>query len=579
MVAQSRAVPAAPLAPPPPGSALARFWGEQSGTLTIFGLMFLILMIMMGGIAVDLMRYESKRTALQNTLDRATLAAASLTQDRDAETVVRDYFRKAGMTDELRSITVTQGLNFRNVEADADVETNPAFMHLMGISSMDAYGLSQAEQRINNVEIMLVLDVSGSMASNSKLTNLKNAANAFVSSVLTNDVEHKVSIGIVPFNGQVNLGPTLKSYFTLTDANGTTGVDCVDLPASAYVSYAIPRDLALSMTANADTYSGSSATAPAETNKWCPTVNTAVSPTVYYTGNPAGSGGNIVRMPQQDIATLQGYVNGLVAVGATSINAGMKWGMTLLDPSMQGVYQSYMDAGLMPATMTQRPLAYDHEDAMKVIVLMTDGEHFAEERVNSTGSTNYKSGTSPIWKANDGRYSIFHASKVDSSTATTLCNSRPFWVVHLSAWQSRPWNGTAPANTDCYQPSPSPAYTLTTAQTWPQVWAALRVAYVAQYMYANAVGGSASSWLATFRTQTATTTMDSQLQTACAAAKAQKVIIYGIAFEAPSNGQTQIRQCSTDPDSGSHYFDATGIQISTAFAAIANNISQLRLLQ
>lgn len=557
---------------------LSHFFRAETGSLTVFAIMFLLLMITMGGIAVDLMRYEARRTSVQNTLDRSTLAAASLTQDRDPKAVVNDYFLKAGVYSSLRSVKVTQGLNFRNVAAKAVVATDPIFLQMTGIPRFDALGVSTAEQRINNVEIMLVLDVSGSMASNSKLVNLQNAAKSFVSTVLTNDLDHKISVGIVPFNGQVNLGPTLGNYFTLTDSNSTDGISpqagvyCVDLPSSVYSTYAISRTLPLSMTANADTYSSSSSTAPAESNKWCPGT---------YSGTPAGTGGNIVRMPQQDVATLQGYISGLAAVGATSINAGIKWGMTLLDPSMQAVYTSYVTAGAMPATMDTRPLAYNAKDSMKVIVLMTDGENFAEDRVNASGTIagvtyNFKSGLSPIWLATDGRYSVFHTTKVDNTNATTLCNSRPYWVPHLSAWHSRPWNGTAPLSTDCYVPSPATPYANTTAKTWPQIWSALRVQYVAQTFFATPLSISFNTVLAAMRTQTATTTMDTQMQTACSAAKANGIIIYGIAFEAPTNGQTQILNCSTSP---AHYFNASGIQITTAFSAIANNISQLRLTQ
>ena len=566
-----------------PFARLRSFRRQEAGGLTIFALTFMLLMIMMGGIAVDVMRYETRRTSLQNTLDRSTLAAASLTQDRDAKMVVEDYFRKSGDLNYLRSVKVTQGMNFKNVAAVADAETNPLFLRLMGVDSMDAFGKSTAEQRINNVEIMLVLDVSGSMASNNKLVNLKNAANKFVQTVMTNDVEHKISIGIVPFNGQVNLGPTLEPYFTTTDSNSLdgvniqAGVNCVDLPPSVYDTFAIPTTTPLSMTANVDTFSGSSATTPAETNKWCP----AGTSSGYYTGNPLGSGGNIVRMPQQDVATLQGYINGLQAVGATSINAGMKWGMTLLHPSVQPIYQTYIDAGLMPATMDQRPLNFTAKDAMKVIVLMTDGEHFAEERVNTSGTIagttyNFKTGASPIWQATDGRWSVFHANKVTTTSPTSICNSRPYWVPHLSAWHSRPWNGTAPLSTDCYVQNPTTPYAKTTNKTWPQVWQALRLQYVAQTFFATPLGLNFNTVLTTMRTQTATTAMDTQLQTACTMAKQGGVIVYGIAFEAPTNGQTQIRNCAS---SAAHYFDAQGIQITTAFAAIANNISQLRLTQ
>jgi homospermidine synthase len=71
-------------------------------------------------------------------------------------------------------------------------------------------------------------------------------------------------------------------------------------------------------------------------------------------------------------------------------------------------------------------------------------------------------------------------------------------------------------------------------------------------------------------------TMNTQLQKACTQAKDKGVIVYGIAFEAPSGGQTQIKNCAS---SAAHYYNATGLQISSAFRSIANNISQLRLTQ
>ncbi len=71
-------------------------------------------------------------------------------------------------------------------------------------------------------------------------------------------------------------------------------------------------------------------------------------------------------------------------------------------------------------------------------------------------------------------------------------------------------------------------------------------------------------------------TMNSTLQTSCNQAKSNGVIVYGIAFEAPANGQAQISGCASSP---AHYFDAQGLEIQTAFRTIANSISQLRLTQ
>ena len=567
---------------------LRRFGRNEDGSLVIFALMLSLLMIMMGGIAVDVMRYETRRTALQNTLDRSTLAAAALTQGLDPKAVVNDYFLRAGLSQYLRSVTVTEGLNFRNVSAHAVADTQPLFLNMIGIPVFDAAGRSTAEQRINNVEIMLVLDVSGSMAFNSKIQNLQSAAKQFVATVLAKDTEHLISIGIVPFNGQVNLGTTLLSQYNATLSNAATAaaptlkatdVNCVDLPASVYDDSTMSSSLALPMTANADTYSGTNQTTafvaysdtnysvPRVANQWCPPKP-----------------GNIVRVPQQNVATLQGYINGLSAVGATSINAGMKWGLTLLDPSSRAMFSTLVGANVMPATMAARPFDYQDNEAMKVIVLMTDGENFPEERLNPY----YKDVISPIYRGtSDNYYSIFHAGKVDNTSEATIAASKPYYVPHLDAWHVRPWNGTAPLGTDTYVPAAT--ISGATMQTWPQIWANMRLSYVAWQFYARPLGGSNSALrsqiysdtMNLFRSKTDiatgnTPTMDGQMQAICTMAKNQNVIIYGIAFEAPANGQTQIRNCST---SAAHYFNANGLQIATAFTAIANNISQLRLTQ
>ena len=529
------------------GLRLARFRREEDGALIIFALVLFILMTMMGGIAVDLMRFEATRTTLQNTLDRSTLAAASLTQTLNPAEVVKDYFIKAGLAEYLTSVQVSRGINFRQVSADAKADTRPMFLHMMGVDEFHAPGHSMAEQRVNNVEIMLVLDVSGSMASNSRLVNLKVAANGFIDTVLASDAERRISIGIVPFNGQVNLGAALIAKYNAPYPTGVTDVNCVDLPASVYNDSAISRTLALPRTAHSDTYSGSSQSSSyiAYTDTGNGTLNLG---NVWCPPRP----GNIVRLPSQSITGLQGQINGLTAVGATSINAGLKWGLALLDPSARGMYDEFVLAGNIPAALSGRPYEYTDNEAMKVIVLMTDGEHFAEERVDER----YKSGVSPIYRSvNDNNYSIFHSAQAGANK---------YWVPHLGTWQALPWTNSGNTGT-------------ATQQTWPQVWANMRQSYVAWQFYGRPSGTTAyNAARADFRAQTPVLTMDSQLQSICSLAKTNGVIVYGIAFEAPTNGQAQIRACST---STAHYFNAAGLQISTAFNAIASNISQLRLTQ
>ncbi len=110
-----------------------------------------------------------------------------------------------------------------------------------------------------------------------------------------------------------------------------------------------------------------------------------------------------------------------------------------------------------------------------------------------------------------------------------------------------------------------------------------RVSWVAWQLYARALGWDTNSRNTQYtaaknllRTQTATTIMDTQFQSICTQAKAQDVVVYGIAFEAPSDGQTQIEGCAS---SSSHYFDAQGLEIATAFRTIASNLTMLKLTQ
>ena len=554
-------------------AAHKRFAKDEGGAVLVFALVLFILMVMMGGLAVDLMRYETTRTALQNTLDRSTLAAASLSQKLTPESVVRDYFAKAGLTQDLTSVTVTEGLNFRNVNAKALADAKPLFLHMIGINGLKAPGASTAEQRITNLEIALVLDVSGSMQG-TKITMLKSAAKEFVSTVLLSDGDDRISIGLVPYNGQVNLGPTLAAEYQVTLPTGVAGTACVDLPPSVYSSTSMPTSMDLPTTAFADSYSGFSASGG--NSQTVPSTTTYVSPS---TNRPAAGNrwcapqnpttANIMRAPMNSISALQGAIDGLIATGATSINAGLKWGVTLLDPATRPVFVDLARAGVIPASFDVRPFEYTDPEALKIIVLMTDGEHWPEERMNEA----YKSGMSPIYKGSDGNYSILHTSGRPPGAGINQ-----YYVPHLctspncvngsdvsSAWKGTKWDSGV-------------------QQSWRQVWTDMRVSYVAWQLYARALGTSSSTrtnlyntWLTTFRSLTPISTMDAQLLNICSQAKSKtNVLIYGIAFDAPVGGQQIISQCSSGQ---SNYYVASPSTIQDAFRSIATNISQLRLTQ
>ena len=530
------------------------FRRDEEGALYVLALVMLTLMLMMLGFAVDLIRYENTRVRLQNTLDRATLAAASLNQAQDPEEVVRDYMLKAGLSEQLDDVEVTQALNERIVRATGIADTNPRFMPMIGIEDFDAKGISQAQQAIDNVEIALVLDVSGSM-SGEKLVKLKEAATEFVDTVLENDPHHKVSIAIVPYNAQVNIGPDLKTAFNLTQDPMVTDVNCVEIPNAAFGSLPLSTGLEMPMMAYADIYNGTwrthGAVSPTDASNALPNYGNAYcKPTSV----------NTVRLPSNDATLLKSRINALTAGGNTSITLGMKWGVTMVDPVMRTAYSGFIDAGKMPSDFAGRP--FNHRDnVMKVVILMTDGEHVQHNRVTDA----YKTGLSPIYLGTDGNYSVRFVS---GRPATAGANQ--YYVPHLNTWQATAWKSG-------------------TQQDWRQIWAKLRLSYVAWQFYARPLGNGSSGRTSVYNSQitamqslyagsdasAAVAAMDASLQTSCVQARNQGVVIYGIAVEAPDRGNQVITNCATSDFA----FVADRDDLRGVFQTIAANLTALRLTQ
>jgi Flp pilus assembly protein TadG len=532
-----------------------RFRRDEDGALLVFGLVLFVLMVMMGGFAVDLMRYENTRTTLQNTLDRSTLAAAALSQKLDREAVVRDYMQKAGIGEQLQSVTVTTSQNSSVVNAVGRADTNPFFLHMIGIDEFDAVGRSQAEQAISNLEIALVLDVSGSMTG-VKLANLKIAAMAFVDTMLDNDPNDRVSISIVPYNAQVNIGPDLVSKFNITNPNNVDDVNCVEIPTAGFNTLALSQTDPMPMMAYAD-YSYN-------TNRidgWVSHNDTSYAKPNFESVFCKPSTVNVIRLPNNDADVLKSQVDALEAGGNTSITLGMKWGATMLDPSMRPVFGDLSGAGKVPAELANRPYAYSDPDNLKIVILMTDGEHVSHTRIVDA----FKTGPSNIYRSvDDGNYSVRFTTGRPVSAGTN-----EFYVPHLNTWQAAPWtNGTG----------------LALQQDWRDVWKNLKATYVAWQFHARALGTTSatrntvySNTLNSLRgTYASVSNMNTTLDQTCDLVKAQGVIVYGIAVDAPTNGQQVISSCAT---SSVHYFEASPEGMESAFATIASNITMLKLTQ
>lgn len=479
---------------------MRHFARKEDGAVTLFGLAVILMFLLVGGVAVDMMRNEMERVKVQHTADRAVLAAADMEQTLDAKGVVLDYFEKSGLGHIINpeDVTVDPGLNFRNVSVRADTFTNTQFMPLLGVDELPLRTYAAAEERVPNIEISLVLDISGSMRYNQRMEKLRPAAKEFVTTVLAGGSGPKTSLTLVPYAGQTNPGPFMferlggnrypvkaldeadggipeaESHGYLpAGAVGGTGSEegvryvfpnvssCLDINPTGFSTSTLPSGALYDQTAHFMNWNIAS---DVMDWGWCPQDQTSIK----YLSNDGDSLGNLIdTMRMHD---------------GTGTHYAMKWAVAMLDPSSQDDVTALIDAGLASPGFDGRPAAFDNAETTKYIVLMTDGQ--ITEQVRPKQTMHVENPTEELNNRRSDRQTI-------TSSGT---NVRSF---------------------------------------------------------------------------------DEQCDLAKSASP-RPIIVYTIAFDAPSNAQTQMRNCASSP---SHFFKADTSNISNTFKAIARQINQLRLTQ
>ncbi|WP_240989471.1 pilus assembly protein TadG-related protein [Salipiger mangrovisoli] len=378
--------------------------------MSYFALVSSLVMMVFGGIGVDMVYAELSRTKVQNTLDRAVLAAADLDQTLDPDAVVADYMTKMGMGDALVASDIDEGLNYRIVTADGYLEMPSSFLGLLGIDSTQAAGRAQATERFNKVEVSLVVDISGSMANNSKMDNLKTAASEFVDTLLSSGSEDLVSISLVPYSEQVNAGPEILSQLPVNWKHGFS--HCLEMPASVFTSTELDTSIAYDQMQHFQwNYDGKN------------TTSDTVCPRYDY---------ERIAPFSQNASALKSQISKLTPRAGTSIFLGMKWGTALLDPSTRDVASGLISNGVVSSAFEGRPVDYDDEEVLKTVVLMTDGQHDRSFRIRNDY---YNSESEYVqWNKNNFWYWLyrnayesqrrnFYYQKYDASTGDALLNN------------------------------------------------------------------------------------------------------------------------------------------------------------
>lgn len=528
--------------------ALRGFVRAEDGHMTIFSVLMTVLMLTITGAAVDIMRQEAVRADMQGTMDRAVLAAADLEQQQDPAAVVTDYLAKSGMAATLESITVDEGLNYRVVTAEGGADLTTYFLRMSGYPVLATPTRAVAQEKVQNVEISLVLDVSGSMGG-SRITNMRNAAQEFVDTVIQPDgAPGMTTVSVVPYNATVNIGQTLSPYFNLSEEHDYS--HCAVFPDADFDSVALDPAAPLDRKSHFEMFNSDQSGTGID-NPWCPTGDR--SRIVVHGG---------------DVGTLQSAIGALNAGGNTAIDVGMKWGVALLDPAMRPLVSALVQDGLAPAGAAARPAAYDDREALKFVVVMTDGQNTGQYDL----APEFRSGLSDIWVNDrgtswrgDDRYSL----RVRDRSGTD--NDVFFWERR----EHRGWN-------DRYRNRPDGGWDNARQMTWAEAFDRFPMRGLAWRMYTQPYYDgwvSYNDWYDVYDGYSVIAgnrTANNRLSRICRAARDEGIVVFAIGFEAPRDGQAAMRDCAS---SASHYFNVSGVDITETFHAIARQINSLRLTE
>jgi len=562
---------------------LRRLGRDEDGAVVAFTLFALIMMLIAGGVAIDVMRHEMERTRLQNTLDTAVLAAAGAPYGTKPKAVVQDYFAKADMAAYLDEIDddgegddddIVQTLNTSKVKASARMTMDTYLMKLAGVKSLTAATASSAERRVPKLEVSMVLDVSGSMKSQSRLTNLKKAGKKFVTTILNSSSKGDAVISVVPFSWDVSPGWNILDQLNVDvrqDYSTCLQFDDADF-RQTYIDPAT-RHMQLIYTAQSDNGLNN--------------LN-ATSRTCYNQPNAEILAYSISE------TDLHNKIDALQGNGNTSANMGMKWGSALLDPKFEiikkGLNAKKINGKPVVDNLVGKvPAAYNEPDTLKVIVLMSDGEntysnqfpenskyrgpdsylHFVEweDMEFDYGYYVYNSSTTTDRESDCQNWWWKCVYKAVSYSSYFLFDPEDLYYRNLSTnARIEIWEFDAIKKLDGFKSH--------TQLTWEKAWGMMSPNFLTAKNYYN----KAEKEFESSKNRVQGSEKDDQMDDICAAIKAKGVVVYTIGFEVPQNGtaEVQLKDCAT---TFAHYYPAKGINITDAFSSIASNVVNLRLTQ
>lgn len=313
---------------------------HSGGNVSILLAIAAVPLFLGAGAAIDFVRATRAQTELQAAADSAALAAARLDtedpEERKAAGVT--YFQSNFQIAGLGTITPDVTVDADKVVVTASLDYPTSFMGIAGIAALQIGSLAEVElAKEDNIEIVLVLDYSGSMEKDNKYIRMRDAATKMVEQLSENTKKAWIKFGLVPFSAMVRTSMS-KDYVTQASASATWTGCTQDRKYPYNVGVSTP-------TSDPDT-------------KWgYIDENASENAAPKYDCTQYASKRLDILPLTTDVAAVKTQLAAMSPLGNTNIPVAVEFGWNLLDPA-----EPYTEGS-----------AYSEETTKKFLVMLTDG--------------------------------------------------------------------------------------------------------------------------------------------------------------------------------------------------------------
>ncbi len=346
-------------------SMIGRAGHDRSGSFGVVAAVVMTGLALAGGLALNVAQLSNARSNLLAALDSAiTSTARDLTTgvivEADARGSVEAFLFANGTTGfaeegRLRLDDLVVDRQARTVRGQASVLVDLVFPVFSGGDQRRVVIESAAVYSDKKVEVAMMLDVTGSMAGDNKLRDLKSAATNAARILLggQDEARPRVRIALVPYSNAVNVGTLAESTVFIETRNR----DRTTAPGNAAARSVSTRpDTCATERKGVHQYTDvgpdiSMVNRDLLLSDFARDYRTASCPTA-----------RLVPLTPR-LATIENAIGGFVAEGGTGGHIGIQWSWYML---------SRQWAGVLPAA--SKPAAATEDRTRKFAILMTDGE-------------------------------------------------------------------------------------------------------------------------------------------------------------------------------------------------------------